>query len=61
MAQWKLNNKTQARQNYDLAVKWVNENVPDAIYWLRLRDQAAEVLDIKDSPKPSGVRDSRGR
>jgi serine/threonine protein kinase len=61
MAQGKLNRTTQARQNYDLAVKWVNENVPDAIYWLRLRDQAAEVLDIKDSPKPSGVRDSRGR
>jgi hypothetical protein len=47
MAQGKLNNKTQARQNYDLAVKWVNKEMPDRIYWLRLRDQAAEVLGIK--------------
>jgi tetratricopeptide (TPR) repeat protein len=46
MAQGKLNHTTQARQNYDLAVKWMNENMPDFIYWLRLRDQAAEVLGI---------------
>jgi tetratricopeptide (TPR) repeat protein len=47
MAQLKLNHKTQARQNYDLAVKLMNENFPDYIYWLRLREQAAEVLGIK--------------
>jgi tetratricopeptide (TPR) repeat protein len=61
MAQWKLNNKTQARQNYDLAVKWINENVPDWYDALRFRNQAAEVLGIKDSPQSSGETDKDGR
>jgi len=46
MAQWKLNNKTQARHNYDLAVKWMNENMPDCYGVVRFRDRAAEVLGI---------------
>jgi hypothetical protein len=48
MAQWKLNNKTKARQHYDLAVKWMNENMADSYGVLRFRDQAAEVLGIRD-------------
>ncbi len=52
MAQWKLNNKTQARRNYDLAVKWMNENMPDRYVALRFRDRAAEVLGVKEPSQP---------
>jgi tetratricopeptide (TPR) repeat protein len=48
MAQWKLGNKTEARQNYDRAVQWIDSNNSPAIGNIRFRKRAAEVLDVHD-------------
>jgi len=49
MLHWKLENKEQARDWFDKAIKWIEENKPDNELG-RLRMKAAELMgiDIKD-------------
>jgi tetratricopeptide (TPR) repeat protein/serine/threonine protein kinase len=47
MAQWKLNNKDEARKRYEQAVGWVQEHAPNNEELRRVRAEAAELLAVK--------------
>jgi tetratricopeptide (TPR) repeat protein len=46
MGHWQLGNKDEAREWYDKAVGWINENHADSQHLRRLRMQAEELLKI---------------
>jgi tetratricopeptide (TPR) repeat protein len=54
MAHWHLGDKEQARKWYDQAVRWTEKNRPRDPELLRFREEAAEVLGVKNQPAPHG-------
>jgi hypothetical protein len=47
MAHWQLGAKDEAREWYDLAVQWMDQNDPKNEDLRRFRAEAAELLRIK--------------
>jgi uncharacterized protein HemY len=52
MAYWHLGEKDKARQAYEQAAEWMNENQPNNDELRRFRAEAAELLNIQDDKKP---------
>ena len=48
MTRWQLGDKERARELYDRAVEWAEENEPEDEELARLRAEAAELLVIED-------------
>src|SRR5262249_42198406 len=48
MAHWKLGQKQQAREWYDRAVEWMDQNQPKNKELRRFRAEAAELLELKE-------------
>ena len=54
MAQWQLGNKAEARQFYDQAVEWMEQNQPDNGELACFRAEAAELLEAGDTSMQNG-------
>jgi tetratricopeptide (TPR) repeat protein len=52
MAEWRLGNKDKAREWYDRAVQWMEKSKPINEELRRFRDEAAELLGIKEPTQP---------
>jgi superkiller protein 3 len=48
MAHWQLGEKEEARKTFDQAAQWMEKNKPEDVELKRFREEAAELLGVKD-------------